>query len=426
MIDTLKPLIKQFMPFAQERMGFKKPPRLFLRQDEDNARNPLGKTAFYDPDQMSVTLYISGRHPKDIMRSLSHELVHHTQNDNGMFNNVGEMGEGYAQNDEHLREMERQAYEQGNLCFRDWEDGIRGTIYFEHLQKGAKNKMSTKKWKNNELKGLLTEQWGFSMDLSKLSEANEPDCKQLMNMVMNAYERGEEDIASSYEKQMQRLKCGSMMEEAKPKPDFPDIDGDGDTKEPISQAADDKEQMNENDEVFAPNHYCVHHGGVSRNGSIEMAEAVNHNYNEELGKVTHYDMKFSDGTIMENVAFEDIQVTNASLAEAHQHAAKRDDKKREEEEDMNEGHGGGCPEPEMGGDAAIISNIRDLLAQLEGSMGAAPMDMGMEPAMMEEEEADQPVTEADQEEIEENALPMSEAVLRERIRTLLKNVKFKK
>ena len=65
MIDTLKPLIKQFMPFAQERMGFKKPPRLFLRKDENNARNPLGRTAFYDPEQMSVTLYISGRHPKE-------------------------------------------------------------------------------------------------------------------------------------------------------------------------------------------------------------------------------------------------------------------------------------------------------------------------------------------------------------------------
>lgn len=175
MIDTLKPLIKQFMPFAQERMGFQKPPRLFLRKDENNAKNPLGKTAFYDPEQMSVTLYISGRHPKDIMRSLSHELVHHTQNCNGMFDNVGEMGEGYAQNDEHLREMEREAYEQGNLCFRDWEDGIKNTIYFEHLQKGVKKKMSTKKWKNKELNTLLTEQWGFSMDLSKLSEAEKPD-----------------------------------------------------------------------------------------------------------------------------------------------------------------------------------------------------------------------------------------------------------
>ena len=62
-----------------------------------------------------------------------------------------------------------------------------------------------------------------------------------------------------------------------------------------------------------------------------MAEAVNHNYNEELGRVTHYDMKLEDGTILKNVAFEDIQVTNASLAEGHGHPMKRDDDEKEEE-----------------------------------------------------------------------------------------------
>ena len=170
MIDVIKPLIKQFLPFAQERMGFDKPPRLFVRRDEQNAQNPLGKTAYYDPSAHSVTLYITGRHPKDVMRSLSHELVHHTQNCNGEFDNVGEMGDGYAQNDAHLREMERQAYEIGNLCFRDWEDSIKQTIYFEHLQKGVEKVMSTKDWKNGELKSLLSEAWGFKMDLSKLNE----------------------------------------------------------------------------------------------------------------------------------------------------------------------------------------------------------------------------------------------------------------
>ena len=120
MIDIINPMIKKFLPFAQERMGFRDPPRLFLRGDSKNANNPLGKTAFYDPTAKSVTLYITDRHPKDVMRSLSHELVHHTQNCRGDFDNVGEMGEGYAQNDEHLREMEREAYEKGNMCFRDW------------------------------------------------------------------------------------------------------------------------------------------------------------------------------------------------------------------------------------------------------------------------------------------------------------------
>ena len=83
---------------------------------------------------------------------------------------VAKWGQGYAQNDDHLRNMEREAYEKGNMCFRDWEDGIKNTIYFEHLQKGESKKMSTKDWKNKELKTLLTENWGFKMDLNKLTE----------------------------------------------------------------------------------------------------------------------------------------------------------------------------------------------------------------------------------------------------------------
>jgi hypothetical protein len=171
MIKIIKPLINQFMPFAQKRMGFAKPPRLFLRSDVSNADNPLGKTAYYDPNEQKVVLYVTGRHPKDVMRSLSHELIHHTQNLRGDFDNVQAMGDGYAQNDAHLREMEREAYEMGNLCFRDWEDSIKHTIYFEHLQKGDAKVMSTKDWKNKEIQGLLTESWGFKMNLNALTEA---------------------------------------------------------------------------------------------------------------------------------------------------------------------------------------------------------------------------------------------------------------
>ena len=169
MIDIISPLIKQFLPFAQKRMGFSEPPKLFLRGDDKNAQNPLGKTAYYDPNQKSITIYITGRHPKDVMRSISHELVHHAQNCRGEFDKPHQMGDGYAQNDSHMREMEREAYEVGNMCFRDWEDGLKNTIYLEHLQKGDK-KMSTKDWKNKEIKSLLSEAWGFKMDLSKLSE----------------------------------------------------------------------------------------------------------------------------------------------------------------------------------------------------------------------------------------------------------------
>ena len=112
-VDILKDLIRQFMPFAQKHIGFENPPRLFLRNDPENGAKPLGKTAFYDPAKMCVTLYVTDRHPKDILRSLGHELVHHKQNCEGMFDDAGEMGEGYAQTDPHLRQMEIDANRDG-------------------------------------------------------------------------------------------------------------------------------------------------------------------------------------------------------------------------------------------------------------------------------------------------------------------------
>ena len=150
----------------KEQMGFDRPPELFLKGDSSNAADPLGKTGFYDPQAGSITLYITDRHPKDILRSLSHELMHHTQNCRGDFDDTGEMGEGYAQSNPHMRNMEIEAYK-ASICFRDWEDSLRETIYYEHLQKGDKT-MSIKDWKNGELNTLLSEEWGFKMDLSKV------------------------------------------------------------------------------------------------------------------------------------------------------------------------------------------------------------------------------------------------------------------
>jgi hypothetical protein len=124
-LSTVTDLIKQFYPFAKDRFGFRKPVRLFLRQDLGNSANPLGKTAYYDPQKMSITIYITNRHPKDILRSFSHELVHHKQNCEGGFDHTkGDMGEGYAQKNGHLRKLEEQAYLEGNMCVRDFSDGI--------------------------------------------------------------------------------------------------------------------------------------------------------------------------------------------------------------------------------------------------------------------------------------------------------------
>jgi hypothetical protein len=82
-ISGFEDMIQSLVSFSQDRFGFEKPPSIFLDSDSDNASNPLGKTAYYDPTRMAVHVYTDDRHPKDIMRSISHELVHHNQNCQG-------------------------------------------------------------------------------------------------------------------------------------------------------------------------------------------------------------------------------------------------------------------------------------------------------------------------------------------------------
>tara|TARA_R110000824_G_scaffold232791_3_gene420978 strand:+ start:19687 stop:20664 length:978 start_codon:yes stop_codon:yes gene_type:complete len=119
-------LSSKFIPFAQKKLGFDKPVGINLLSDPKNVKDPLGKTAYYDPNKMEITIFIDKRHVKDILRSLSHEMVHHTQNCRGEFDNMQHTGPGYAQKDPHLRKMEAEAYLKGNgLIFREWEDNLK-------------------------------------------------------------------------------------------------------------------------------------------------------------------------------------------------------------------------------------------------------------------------------------------------------------
>jgi len=164
-------MVDNFFPYSQKQLGFDKGATIVFQSDQDNAGRMLGKTAYYDPENFQVVLYTDGRHPKDILRSLSHELVHHAQNCRGDFTKDNPTYEGYAQKDPHLREMEREAYEKGNLIFRDFEDLIKtGKIDVEiDFSETGEPKMSLKEWKNNEINTKLMKKWGL------LSEAAKPD-----------------------------------------------------------------------------------------------------------------------------------------------------------------------------------------------------------------------------------------------------------
>jgi len=140
--------LKSFLPYVQKRMGFNRPPAIFFDSDPQNAENVLGKTAYYNPETEEIVVFVDKRHPKDILRSLSHELVHHSQNCRGDLNPeiAGETTPGYAQTNAHMRAMEGEAYLKGNgYYFRDWEDSLKNGLEetnYKHIT-GDSHKMAT-------------------------------------------------------------------------------------------------------------------------------------------------------------------------------------------------------------------------------------------------------------------------------------------
>jgi hypothetical protein len=104
-------------------MNIKPLPKVkFIDDDTENADNFFGKTAYYSPDQQLIVLYTMNRHPKDVMRSFAHEMIHHMQNCEGRLDDIQTQN---TNEDGALPEIEREAYEKGNMTFRNWEDNLK-------------------------------------------------------------------------------------------------------------------------------------------------------------------------------------------------------------------------------------------------------------------------------------------------------------
>ena len=170
-LEGINKYISKFFPYAQEKLGFDKPVDIIFMSDSGNAQRILGKTAYYDPDSMKIVLYVDDRHPKDILRSLSHELVHHAQNCRGEFSDGLELESGYAQSNKYMRKKEAEAYLLGNgLIFRDFEDACKaGAIMIsenkdkkteKQEKKGPKEKkVSDRQWKDSLVYETLKNKW---------------------------------------------------------------------------------------------------------------------------------------------------------------------------------------------------------------------------------------------------------------------------
>jgi len=173
-MNNIRTYADDLLQFFHQRYHLQNKPTIVFAQDKKNSLKPLGKTAHYDPVEQSITVYTTGRHIKDCLRSLAHELVHHLQNERGDLLGAGPTVPGYAQKDPHMREMEREAYEKGNMCFRDFEDRLKNrleeTNYKDKDTKGEQ-KMSYKNWRSKEFGEMLMDKWGYKpKEKSFLSE----------------------------------------------------------------------------------------------------------------------------------------------------------------------------------------------------------------------------------------------------------------
>jgi len=108
-----------------------------INGDSENTKNFFGKTAYYDPNKKHIVLYTEGRHPKDIVRSYSHEIIHHIQN---LEDRLGDVGGTNTNEDENLDKLEQEANLRGTMTFRNWTDSLKENKIYKHTS-GFNNKL---------------------------------------------------------------------------------------------------------------------------------------------------------------------------------------------------------------------------------------------------------------------------------------------
>ena len=141
----------------------------FIDGDTENAKDFFGKTAYYDPATQTIVLYTEGRHPKDIVRSFSHEMVHHTQNLEDRLEGIATTN---TMEDENLDKIEQEANLVGTMTFRNWTDTINEDKDYFGLDALIKEIIEEPKYKIfSDMDGVLTD---FDESFKKASDGIAP------------------------------------------------------------------------------------------------------------------------------------------------------------------------------------------------------------------------------------------------------------
>ena len=125
-INLIEKLAQLTQHMLDKGMNIEPLPNLeFVNGDSENAREFLGKTAYYNPNTQTIVLYTEGRHPKDIARSYTHEMIHHIQN---LEDRLGNITTTNTQEDDFLNDIEAEANLKGTMTFRNWTDSLNEVV----------------------------------------------------------------------------------------------------------------------------------------------------------------------------------------------------------------------------------------------------------------------------------------------------------
>ena len=125
-IDVMEKIAQLTNHMIDKGMNIEPLPTMeFVDGDSENASDFFGKTAYYDPNKQHIVLYTEGRHPKDIVRSYAHEMIHHIQY---LEDRLGDVAGTDTTEDNHLDKIEQEANLRGTMTFRNWTDSILNEI----------------------------------------------------------------------------------------------------------------------------------------------------------------------------------------------------------------------------------------------------------------------------------------------------------
>lgn len=122
-----EPYIKSLADFISKNLKVKPYPQIKISNRNQGEDEVFIKTGYYDPGTKMIMLFSRGRHPKDVLRSFAHEMIHHYQNLEGRLAAGSYSGDRIV-DDDKLIELEKEAYLKGNILFRSWTETMQKQI----------------------------------------------------------------------------------------------------------------------------------------------------------------------------------------------------------------------------------------------------------------------------------------------------------